>query len=181
VSVAPAHLLILGGQRSGKSRFAERTVIAVGKHPVLVATATAGDEEMAKRIAEHRDLRDPSWIVVEEPLELAAAIDANARRGNIVLVDCLTLWLSNLLGAGRGEQTAIDALLLSIAGATGPVVFISNEVGSGIIPDNALARRYADALGLLNQRIAAAVSQVVLMNAGIPTVIKPVTGPSIAL
>jgi adenosylcobinamide kinase/adenosylcobinamide-phosphate guanylyltransferase len=170
---APSHLLVLGGQRSGKSLFAERTVIAAGRRPVLIATATAGDAEMERRIADHRRLRDPAWTVIEEPLELAAAIDTHANASNIALIDCLTLWLNNLLTAGRDERAATDELVQAIARARGPVAVVSNEVGSGIIPDNALARRYADALGILNQRIAAAVTTVVVMNAGIATVVKP--------
>ena len=181
MTAAPRHLFIIGGQRSGKSRFAERTVLDAGKRPVLIATATPGDAEMAQRIAEHRRSRDRAWTIVEEPLDLPAALAQHARPGNAVLVDCLTLWLSNLFGAARDERSATDALVRSLDAASGPVVVVSNEVGAGIIPENALARRYADALGILNQRIAGAVTTVVVMNAGIATVVKPAHPPAVAL
>lgn len=168
-----AHLLILGGQRSGKSRYGEAIVQASGKAPVYIATATAGDDEMRARIAAHRAGRGGDWLTIEEPLELAAALGGAARPGRALLVDCLTLWLSNLLAAERPLEAAFEGLTEALGDSACPVALVSNEVGSGIIPGNALARRYADALGILNQRVAAAVDQVVLMTAGQPMLIKP--------
>jgi adenosylcobinamide kinase/adenosylcobinamide-phosphate guanylyltransferase len=167
------HLLVLGGQRSGKSRFAEATVQASGKSPVFIATATAGDDEMRGRIAAHRASRGPNWMTIEEPLDLGSALGNVTRPGRAVLVDCLTLWLSNLIEAKRPLEAEFARLIDALAAAACPVVLVSNEVGSGIIPDNALARRYADALGQLNQRVAAAADRVVLMAAGLPILIKP--------
>ncbi|MEO8668318.1 MAG: bifunctional adenosylcobinamide kinase/adenosylcobinamide-phosphate guanylyltransferase [Bauldia sp.] len=175
------HLLVLGGQRSGKSRFAERVLMASGRRPVYIATAAARDAEMAARIALHRDRREPAWLTVEEPLALAERIRDYAAPSNAVLVDCLTLWLSNLMEAERPIDTETGSLLSALADATGPVVLVSNEVGSGIIPDNALGRRFADSLGILNQRIAAAVPRVVVMTAGLPLVLKPAPSPEVAI
>ncbi len=121
----------------------------------------------------HRARRDGRWRTVEEPLDLAGALTREAVAGHAVLVECLTLWLSNLMGAGRDIDGETGRLLEALAGAGGPVVIVSNEVGSGIVPDNALARRYADALGALNQRVAAAVDRVVLVAAGQPLLLKP--------
>jgi adenosylcobinamide kinase/adenosylcobinamide-phosphate guanylyltransferase len=135
---------------------------------------------MAARIERHRNRR-VGWQTVEEPLELASAMVAASRGGTAVLVDCLTLWLSNLLEAGRDPDCEARDLVAALAQAEGPVVIVSNEVGSGIIPENALARRYADALGTLNQRTAAAVDQVVLVAAGIPVVLKPRRRPEVML
>jgi len=168
-----ASLLILGGQRSGKSRYAEAIVRASSRTPVYIATATAGDDEMRARIAAHRAGRGADWLTIEEPLELAAALAGAARPDRALLVDCLTLWLSNLLAADRPLEAEFERLTDALRDLACPVALVSNEVGSGIIPENALARRYADALGILNQRIAAAVEQVVLMTAGLPTLIKP--------
>jgi adenosylcobinamide kinase/adenosylcobinamide-phosphate guanylyltransferase len=168
----PERILVLGGQRSGKSRHAEQIVAASGLAPVYVATATAGDDEMAARIALHRDRRGAAWRTVEEPLDLAAAILRESGPGFHVLVDCLTVWLSNLMGAGRDADAEGDALVAALVRVTGPVVLVSNEVGLGVVPDNALARRYADALGILNQKVAAAADRVILMAAGLPLVLK---------
>jgi adenosylcobinamide kinase/adenosylcobinamide-phosphate guanylyltransferase len=168
-----AHLLILGGQRSGKSRYGEAIVRASGKAQVYIATATAGDDEMRARIAAHQAGRSADWLTIEEPLELAAALARLARPDRALLVDCLTLWLANLLAADRPLEAEFERLTGALADLACPVALVSNEVGSGIIPDNALARRYTDALGILNQRVAAAVDQVVLMTAGLPTLIKP--------
>lgn len=170
---AADHVLVVGGQRSGKSRFAEALVAGSGRRPVYVATATAGDDEMAARIATHRGRRGESWTMIEAPFELASAVAAEAREDAAVLVDCLTLWLSNLIAADRDVDNAAKGLVDALATVTGPVVIVSNEVGAGIIPDNPLARRYADSLGTLNQRVAAAVGRVVFVAAGQPLLIKP--------
>ena len=177
----PAHVLVLGGQRSGKSRYAEGIVLASGRVAVYLATATSGDGEMSGRIAAHRARRGAGWQTVEEPMDLPGSIAALAGPDRAVLVECLTLWLSNLMGAGRSPDEEVDRLVGALDRARGPVVLVSNEVGSGIIPDNPLARTYADALGTLNQRIAAAVRRVVLVAAGTPILIKPAPAPEVIL
>jgi adenosylcobinamide kinase/adenosylcobinamide-phosphate guanylyltransferase len=177
----PSHVLVTGGQRSGKSRFAARLAIESGLAPHLIATAQAGDAEMAERIARHRGGRDAAWRVIEEPLALAAAIDAEAADDRALVVDCLTLWLANLMAAGEDETAATRDLLAALGKARGPVILVTNEVGSGIIPDNALARRFADAQGFLNQAVARDAAKVVLMTAGIPLLVKPGSGGAISL
>ncbi len=174
------HLFVIGGARSGKSAFAQRHVEArVARDrlaPIFVATAEAYDDEMGARIAAHVAARvvDPGapWRTIEAPYELAETVAEQAAPGRIVLVDCLTLWLSNRLLRGDDIEAASDALLASLAGAGGPVVLVSNEVGFGIVPDNALARRFRDAQGRLNQAVAAVCGSVVLVAAGLPLVLK---------
>lgn len=180
VSALP-HILVVGGQRSGKSRFAEDLVLRSGRRPVYIATGAARDEEMTERIALHRARRGSEWTTVEAPLDLAGALAQTAGEGVAVLVDCLTLWLSNLVEAERDVDRETGALLAALADAAGPVVLVSNEVGSGVIPANALARHYADALGTLNQRVGAEVGRVVFMAAGQPVVVKPSQVPEISL
>jgi adenosylcobinamide kinase/adenosylcobinamide-phosphate guanylyltransferase len=176
-----AHVLVLGGRRSGKSRFAEALVLGSGLPPIYVATATAGDDEMTARIASHRSRRGAEWRTLEAPVLVADALAGAATTGNAVLVDCLTLWLANLMEAGLdiGNETA--TLIGALEAASGPVVIVSNDVGGGIVPDNALARRYSDAHGILNQQVAAAVGRVVLMTAGLPLLLKPSPHGNIAL
>jgi adenosylcobinamide kinase/adenosylcobinamide-phosphate guanylyltransferase len=176
-----AHILILGGQRSGKSAFAEGLVAKSGKLRVYVATAARRDGEMAERIALHRARRGADWTVIEEPLELPAMLGQVAEEGTAVLVDCLTLWLSNLFEAKRDIEKETAALLATLSARKGPVVLVSGEVGLGIVPMNELARAYADALGTLNQRVADMVGRVVLMAAGRPVLIKPSAIPEITL
>jgi adenosylcobinamide kinase/adenosylcobinamide-phosphate guanylyltransferase len=127
---------------------------------------------MAERIALHRTRRDDRWRTVEEPLELAAAVEREAGAGFHVLVECLTVWLSNLMMAERDIEKATAGLCSALARVQGDVTLVSGEVGLGIIPDNALARRYADALGAMNQRVAAVVDRVVLVAAGLPLILK---------
>ena len=165
--------LILGGVRSGKSRFAQtlaqRTLLPV----VYLATATPGDEEMRERIARHRAQRPSSWRTVEEPLELAPALQRIAER-HCVVVDCLTLWLTNLLlleDAVRAES-AIEQFCDVLPASPHELVLVSNEVGSGIVPANALARRFSDTAGALHQRLAILCDRVVLMVAGIPQYLR---------
>ena len=168
-------ILVLGGARSGKSLHAEaltRARIAAGERAVYVATAEAGDDEMRARIAEHRARRGHEWITREAPLALAAALAAESRAGRPVLVDCLTLWLANLLGAGRDVDAAGAALVVALDAAPGPVVLVANEVGLGVVPDNALAREFRDHAGRLNQRVAATADAVVFVAAGIPLALK---------
>ena len=167
----PRLTLVLGGARSGKSRHAERLVMAAPSPWIYVATAQAFDDEMTARIAEHRSRRAEGWHTVEAPLDLAGVIAAHADSGP-VLIDCLTLWLSNVMLDGRDVETACDTLVDVLANATGPIVVVSNEVGLGIVPDNALARRFRDAQGRLNQEIAAGADRVVLMTAGLPLTLK---------
>ncbi len=169
---ASRRVLVLGGQRSGKSRYAEQLVTASGGARVYVATAAAGDEEMAQRIAGHQNRRGSGWRTVEEPLDLPRAIVHEAGDGFHVLVDCLTIWVSNLMGAGRDIEAETTRLVEALREARGDVVLVSGEVGLGVIPDNVLARRYADALGLVNQRVAEVADRVVLVAAGLPLVLK---------
>lgn len=170
---APRTALILGGARSGKSRFAEAIIARTGLPAVYIATAEIRDDEMAERIARHRDRRGPDWTTVEEPLALPDRLLMLTDPGQVVLVDCLTLWLSNLMEAERDVALEAARLAAVLAEARGPVVLVSNEVGSGIVPMNALARRFADEQGRLNQTIAAAVETVFLVAAGLPLRLKP--------
>jgi adenosylcobinamide kinase / adenosylcobinamide-phosphate guanylyltransferase len=170
-ALLPRVTLVLGGARSGKSRYAETLVRDAGGG-VYLATAQALDAEMAARIARHRAERGDGWTTVEEPLELAAALERGARGGRPILVDCLTLWLSNLMGAERAAAQEIARLLAALKTLPVPVVLVSNEVGLGIVPDNALARVFRDEAGRLNQAAAAAADRVVFLAAGLPLVLK---------
>jgi len=163
--------LVLGGARSGKSRYAENLITAGPPPWLYVATAEAGDPEMATRIASHRARRDEGWQTVEAPHDLAGALRI-APREAALLVDCLTLWLSNRVLAEADLDREIAALESALANHDGIVVLVANEVGSGIVPDNALARRFRDLQGMLNQRMAARASRVVLMVAGLPLQVK---------
>ncbi len=164
-------VLVLGGARSGKSAYAERLALQAGAATYL-ATSEALDGEMAERIAQHRARRGPEWSCVEEPLALAATLVRVSDPARPVLVDCLTLWLSNLMHAGRDIAAESAALIACFDQLRGPVILISNEVGAGIVPDNALARRFRDHAGRLHQDIAAAASAVVLVTAGLPHILK---------
>jgi adenosylcobinamide kinase/adenosylcobinamide-phosphate guanylyltransferase len=163
--------LILGGARSGKSRYAESLIEQEPAPWIYLATAEARDEEMKRRIAEHRARRDPRWQTIEAPHDLAATIAALPPR-SAALVDCLTLWLSNRLLVDGDIDREIEWLERALASHDGAVVAVSNDVGSGIVPDNQLARRFRDLQGMLNQRIAACASRVVLMVAGLPLAVK---------
>ena len=163
--------LVLGGARSGKSRHAEELITALAPPWVYVATAEAGDAEMTERIAVHRSRRGAAWQTVEAPHDLAAALAA-VPSGAPVIVDCLTLWLSNRMLTNADLDSEIDNLERTLDGVVGPVVLVANEVGSGIVPDNALGRRFRDRHGALNQRLAARADRVVLMVAGLPLVVK---------
>ena len=163
--------LVLGGARSGKSRHAEALVSARPPPWLYVATGEAGDDEMTARIAAHRARRGADWRTIEAPRDIAAVL-AGAPGGSAMLVDCLTLWLSNLMLADADIDAEIDHLDDALTRAPVPLVLVSNEVGLGIVPDNALARRFRDAQGRLNQRVAARADRVVLMVAGLPLVVK---------
>lgn len=166
--------LILGGARSGKSALAERLAIDSGREVVYIATAECRDGEMAERIAHHRARRPAQWRCVEEPLALADALRLHAREDRCVLVDCLTLWLSNLIG---GEDTLRfererDALLVALPTLPGEIVLVSNEVGLGIVPLGQLSRCFVDEAGRLHQALAVQCERVVFVAAGLPMVLK---------
>jgi adenosylcobinamide kinase/adenosylcobinamide-phosphate guanylyltransferase len=165
-------VLVLGGARSGKSAFAERLAEESGLAPVYIATAEAGDAEMAERIDAHRARRGPSWRTVEAPEKLEEALLREAGEGRAVLIDCTTLWLSNLLLKGLPVEIRTEALADTAGRAAGLRILVSNEVGLGIVPENALARKFRDAQGRLNQKIAAAADRVVLIAAGLPLWLK---------
>lgn len=167
-----SHLFVLGGARSGKSRYAQARAEALEGERVFIATAQAFDAEMEERIARHRADRGPRWRTVEAPLDLTAAIAAEAGPDRVVLVDCLTLWTSNLLLADRDIPAETDHLIAALAGARGTVILVANEVGLGIVPDNALARRFRDAAGWVNQAVAQAASEVQFVAAGLPLRMK---------
>lgn len=167
-------ILITGGARSGKSRFAEELVQSQGQAPVYIATAEAFDDEMEARIAAHRARRGPEWQTIHAPLDLAQALrDSDTPSSAPRLVDCLTLWLSNLMHAERDIAQEIDGLVSLIPTLSAPLTFVTNEVGGGIVPENALARRYRDEAGEMNQKLAAAVDEAYLVVAGCPVRIKP--------
>lgn len=165
--------LVLGGARSGKSLHAERLAERSGLALLYVATAEAGDREMADRIAHHRARRGAGWTTREEPLDLPGLLDREAEAGRALLVDCLTLWLSNLMLAGRDPADATRELCHVLAAVPGPVILVSNEVGMGLVPETPLGRRFRDAQGRLNQAVAAAVPRVLFVAAGLPLVLKP--------
>lgn len=165
--------LILGGARSGKSAFAQQQAIASGLDVFYLATAQAGDAEMVERIARHRADRPADWGLVEEPLALAAALRTHACASRCLLIDCLTLWLSNLLAAGDDRLTVeIDALLGTLPTLPGHILLVSNEVGQGIVPANPLARRFRDEAGRLHQKIADRCDRAIFIMAGLPLILK---------
>ncbi len=166
--------LVLGGARSGKSALAERLAVESGLEVLYVATAQALDGEMSERIAHHRSRRPAAWGLVEEPLALADTLLRHARDGRFVIVDCLTLWLSNLLGAEDDArfETERDALLRATAALPGDVCFVSNEVGLGITPLGELTRRFVDEAGRLHQSLAQRCDRVVFVAAGLPLTLK---------
>lgn len=168
----PPVTLVLGGARSGKSAFAERIIAAHRRGRVYLATAEILDDEMAERVRRHRARRDDAWRNVEAPLDVAAAMVAETEQGAAVLADCLTLWLSNLMHAGRDPERETEMLIKALGQCGGPVVFVSNEVGLGIVPDNALARAFRDHAGRMNQRIAAIADDVFFVAAGLPSKLK---------
>lgn len=172
-SSLPPVTLVLGGARSGKSSYAEQLAESQDRDCVYLATATAGDDEMAERIARHQERRGGRWRTVEAPLDLSGALVAGASPDAVVLVDCLTLWLSNILLEEINVENECGKLVATLPDLNGPVIFVSNEVGLGIVPDNALARRFRDEAGRLNQAVAAAAQSVVFVAAGLPLVLKP--------
>ncbi len=177
--------LVLGGARSGKSAYAERRAAACGKDVIYIATAQAGDLEMQARIEHHRQRRPVHWVAVEEPLALADAVLAWCAPHNVVLVDCLTLWLSNLLFSDAVDFPDVGVIALpqvfhqqraqflqALLEVRGELVLVSNEVGMGVVPYGAVSRRFADEAGRLNQEVAARCERVVLVAAGLPLSLK---------
>jgi len=170
----PMKTLILGGVRSGKSRLAERMALESGRQVVYVATATAGDQEMARRIEAHRKRRPPDWIVLEEPLALGRVLAEMADPGRCLLVDCLTLWLTNLLihedpSILNDERASLLNVLPQLAG---DILMVGNETNMGVIPIGEISRRYCDEAGSLHQALAARCERVILTVAGLPQVLK---------
>ncbi|WP_298440205.1 bifunctional adenosylcobinamide kinase/adenosylcobinamide-phosphate guanylyltransferase [Geobacter sp.] len=168
-------IFITGGARSGKSRLAEELALGFGTPLAYVATGGAGDAEMAERIARHRARRGEQWTTVEEPLDLAGGLARIDGRFNATLVDCVTLWLTNLLLAWDDPpriQDAVEKLTKLFPLLTTPLVIVSNEVGLGIVPDNRLARQFRDLAGEANERIAAAADEVYVTFSGLPLKLK---------
>jgi adenosylcobinamide kinase/adenosylcobinamide-phosphate guanylyltransferase len=173
--------LVLGGARSGKSRYAQTLAEEGAAERLYLATAEAGDDEMTARIARHRAERGQGWQTLETPLELAAALRAEAREGRVVLVDCITIWLSNLILAGRDPSEFVAELAAVVATLHGPAVLVSNEVGAGVVPPTALGREFRDWQGRANQELARACGAVVFVAAGLPTLLKPAAQPDLRL
>jgi len=165
-------ILILGGARSGKSAYAERLAAEHGGEKVYIATAEAIDAEMEERIALHRKRRGPAWRTVDAPVELAESLRVHDGEGRFILIDCITVWINNLMFHERDVEPAVAELCAAISASHARVVLVSNEVGQGIVPDNALARRFRDEAGRANQALAAAADEAVLVVAGLPLVLK---------
>lgn len=168
----PKALFVLGGARSGKSRYAQARAEACAGQLIFIATAQAFDAEMTDRIAQHRADRGERWSTVEAPLDLAGAIAAHDAADTVLLIDCLTLWASNLMFEERDIAHETQKLVGAIAAARSQIVLVANEVGLGIVPDNALARRFRDVAGSINQAVAAAADEAVMMFAGLPLWLK---------
>lgn len=165
------HTFILGGASSGKSAFAETLVVATNAPRVYIATSQAYDDEMKSKISSHRESRGEGWRTIESPLNTSQAL-ADVQNDEVVLLDCATMWLSNHLLADSDIDRETKTLLAAITACKGRVVTVSNEVGMGIVPENALARRFRDAQGKLNQKLAASADLAVLVVAGLPLVLK---------
>ena len=168
----PPVTLVLGGARSGKSAYAENLIETSGLDPVYLATAEAGDDEMAERIRRHIARRGDRWRTVEEALSLLPTLQRHTEPGSAVLVDCLTLWLANLMADSRDIEVETDVLVAGLKAFAGPVVFVSNEVGLGIVPANTQAREFRDHAGRLNQAVAMAADRAVMLVAGLPLDLK---------
>lgn len=167
----PHLTLVLGGARSGKSAFAERLVTSANCPRTYIATSQPFDEEMAVKIANHRESRGPDWHTIEAPLHLKPAL-VEAAPNSVVLIDCLTLWLSNQMHADADIDVEIDSLLNVLNSTHMPMVCVSNEVGMGLVPETKLGRRFRDFQGKLNQKIAEQSDLVVFVAAGLPLVLK---------
>lgn len=163
--------LVTGGAKSGKSRYAETLVKAIDSPSIYIATGQDLDAEMSDRIAAHKQQRGPGWQTIEEPFDLSGALHGSDGKG-ARLVDCLTLWLSNVYLDGRDWQAALEEIVIALCAQQSPVVLVTNEVGWGIVPMSEVGRRYRDASGVMNQRIAAIADTVVLVSCGIPLTLK---------
>lgn len=167
------HVLVLGGARSGKTGFAERLAMRAGEAPLYLATAQALDAEMAERVKLHQQQRHKRFSTMEEPLALSRALKTAAGKHDVILVDCLTLWITNLLGANRDVAEAVDELAATLPRIeTARVILVSNEVGLGIVPDNAMARLFRDLAGSAHQRLAEICAEVHFVIAGLPLTLK---------
>lgn len=167
------HILVLGGARSGKTALAERLATKKSSAPAYLATAEALDDEMMERVAAHQKSREGRFATIEEPLELPQALFAAAQSHDVILVDCLTLWITNLLSMERDVADEIDTLVEVLDGiTTAQVILVSNEVGLGIVPDNALARTFRDLTGAAHQELAGICEHVYFVVAGLPMVVK---------
>jgi adenosylcobinamide kinase/adenosylcobinamide-phosphate guanylyltransferase len=167
------HVLVLGGARSGKTGFAERLAMRSGDSPLYLATAQALDAEMVERVRMHQQQRHGRFSTLEEPIALPAALKAASRTHDVILVDCLTLWITNLLGSNRNVAQAVDELIATLPQIDGTrVILVSNEVGLGIVPDNALARMFRDLAGAAHQRLAEICDEVHFVIAGLPMTLK---------
>jgi adenosylcobinamide kinase / adenosylcobinamide-phosphate guanylyltransferase len=173
-------ILALGGARSGKSNYARKLAEGTARERLYLATGWADDEEMATRIANHQAERGGGWTTLEEPLALCEALEREARSERIVLVDCLTFWLANAMFAGLEIESETKQLCQVISSLKGPVIFVSNEVGSGIVPETKIGREFRDWQGKVNQEVARACDCVVLVVAGLPILLKPAPAPKIA-
>ena len=169
----PRLTLILGGARSGKSRHAERLIEASGLAPYYIATAEALDDDMHQRIANHQERRGPHWQTIEEPLALADVLREVNADGRAILVDCLTLWLTNLMVHDRAIEAEVDHLMESLEGLDSAIVMVSNEVGLGVMPTNKMARDFIDHAGVLHQKLADRADLVLSTTAGIAQQLKP--------
>jgi len=171
------NMLVLGGCRSGKSCFAKQAADNLAMdNKIYLATSVPLDREMKERVKRHQDDRGPDWETIEEPVLIHEIIDRTCTQATVILVDCLTLWTSNLLFQGKDEagiMAAVDLLAGALDRSACPVILVSNEVGYGIVPENSLARQFRDMAGLVNQRVARSVDKVVVSMAGIPIQIKP--------
>jgi adenosylcobinamide kinase/adenosylcobinamide-phosphate guanylyltransferase len=167
----PKLSLVLGGASSGKSAYAENLILDTGLAPVYIATAQVFDDEMAAKISRHQDMRGTNWHTIEAPLAVADAL-INVTHKQAVLLDCATLWLTNVILGEHDLDQRTAELITALTSCDGPVVVVSNEVGQGIVPDNALARKFRNAQGALNQAIAAEADQVIAVMAGLPLTLK---------
>lgn len=174
MSNLPRATLVLGGTRSGKSRYAESLIEAEGGG-IYIATAQAWDSEMSERIDAHQARRGDIWETIEAPTDLVGALTSKPCRGKTVLVDCLTLWISNLMMKSADIEREVAMLVASIPTLDAHVVFVSNEVGQGIVPDNAMARQFRDHAGSTHQQLAKVADRVVFVTAGLPQILKDET------
>ncbi len=180
-AVAARSVLVLGGARSGKSAYAQALAESASLERLYLATAETRDKEMAERIARHRAARGAGWTTREEPLALVEALAAEARPGRIVLVDCLTLWLSNLMLADGDVEREVARLADAVGVLAGPAIVVSNEVGLALVPETKLGRDFRDVQGRANATLARASDAVVFLAAGLPTLLKPAPTPDLRL